>query len=120
MEKIDWLLKAAEQGNTLAQRRLGFYARSGWIDIVEGYKWSLLVKKKGSWGDSAYTLEEGDRIMGRKPMTDEQIIKGEELANNFKEVKSEITARSVTTMYQAMTLRTEDTEAHDFFFPPFW
>jgi uncharacterized protein (DUF2384 family) len=53
-------------------------------------------------------------------MTDDQIAKAEELARNFKEVKSEVTARSVTTMYQAMTLWEEDTEAHDFFFPPFW
>jgi hypothetical protein len=53
-------------------------------------------------------------------MTDDQIAKAEELVRNFKEVKSETTARSVTTMYQAMTLWEENTTAHDFFFPPFW
>lgn len=118
-EKINWLLKAAKQGNTIAQKRLGFYAARGW-DIIEGYKWSLLAEKNGSKGHIASSLEYGDRIMGRKPMTDDQIAKAEELARNFKEVKSEVTARSVTTMYQAMTLWQENTPAHDFFFPPFW
>jgi len=119
-EKLSWLLKAAGQGNTIAQRSLGFYAERGWIDIVEGYKWSLLAEKNGSKGSFASRLEEGSRYMGRKPMTDGQIIKAEELARNFKEVKSEVTARAVTTMYQAMTLWEENTPAHDFFFPPFW
>jgi TPR repeat protein len=121
LERISWLQKAARQGYTIAQRRLGvFYARSGWIDIVEGYKWSLLAEKNESKDSFASSLKYGNKIMGRKPMTDEQITKGEELARNFKEVKSEVTARSVTTIYQAMTLWKEGTEAHNFFFPPFW
>jgi TPR repeat protein len=119
-EKVSWLLKAAKQGNTVAQKRLGFYASRGLIDVVEGYKWSLLAEKNGSKGSFALSLKEGSHVMGRKPMTTDQIAQAEELARNFKEVKSEVTARSVTTMYQAMTLWEENTKAHDFFFIPFW
>jgi TPR repeat protein len=118
-ERISWLQKAAMQGYTIAQKGLGLYAERGW-DIIEGYKWSLLAEKNGSEGNLALYLREGNRLMNKKPMTDEQIAKGEELARNFKEIKSEVTARSVTTMYQAMTLWKEGTEAHNFFFPPFW
>jgi TPR repeat protein len=117
-ERISWLQEAAMQGYTIAQKGLGLYAERGW-DIIEGYKWSLLAEKNGGEGNLALYLREGNRLMNKKPMTDEQIAKGEELARNFKEVKTEVTARSVTTMYQAMTLWKEGTEAHDFFFPPF-
>jgi TPR repeat protein len=118
-ERISWLQKAARQGYTIAQSRLGLYAERGW-NIIEGYKWSLLAEKNESKDRFSLSLREGNRLMNRKPMTDEQIAKGEQLARNFKEVKSEVTARSVTTMYQAMTLWKEGTEAHYFFFPPFW
>jgi TPR repeat protein len=120
VEAISWLLKAAEQGHAGAQKRLADYALRGWIDVVEGYKWALLAAKNGRNGGLALLLKEGSRVMGRKPMTNDQIAQAEELMRNFKEVKSEATAKAVTTMYQPMTLWEENTAAADFFFPSFW
>jgi TPR repeat protein len=119
-EAVKWLIEAAQQGNSRAQARLVGLAERGWISMVEGYKWALIAIANGCEDHWTQTLKQGSRLMGRKPMASLQIAQAEELARDFKEVKSEVSARAITTMYQAMTMRQENDTAPEFFFPSFW
>jgi len=78
---VKWFRKAAEQGNSFAQGKLGAAYEEGRgvpKDYVKAYMWLILAAAQGERGISRFR----DHIAQK--MTPEQVARAQEMARNWR------------------------------------